>query len=114
MNGVGYMLFAIVVDFHLKQGALPEFRRLIDANADASVRIEPGCLQFDVLEPEGEDDRVLLYEIYSGQAAFEAHLRTDHFRIFNGASEALCLEKKVTRCSLVFSGADVATRRSGN
>ncbi len=108
------MLFAIVVDFHLKQGARPEFRRLIDANADASVRTEPGCLQFDVLEPEGEGDRVLLYEIYSDQAAFEAHLRTEHFRIFNGASEALCLEKKVTRCSLAFSGADVATRRSGN
>ena len=107
-------MFAIVVDFHLKQGARAEFRRLIDANADASVRTEPGCLQFDVLEPEGEGDRILLYEIYCDQAAFEAHLRTEHFRIFNGASEALCREKKVTRCNLVFSGADVAAGRSGN
>ena len=108
------MLFAIIVEFHLKQGARPEFRRLIDANADASVRTEPGCLQFDVLESEGEGDRVLLYEIYSDKAAFDAHLRTEHFRIFAGASEALCLQKKVTSCSLVFSGADVASKRLGN
>ncbi len=108
------MLFAIFVDFRLKRGAMPDFRRLIDANADVSVRTEPGCLQFDILEPEGEGDRVLLYEIYSDKAAFDAHLRTEHFRVFNGASEALCLEKKVTRCSLVFSGADVAAGRSGD
>jgi quinol monooxygenase YgiN len=108
------MLFAILVDFRLKQNTRPEFRRLIDINADASVRNEPGCLQFDVLEPEGEGDRVLLYEIYADKAAFEAHLRTEHFRIFAGASEALCLEKKVTSCSLVFSGAGVAAKRSGN
>lgn len=107
------MLFAIMVDFRLKQDSRPEFRRLIDANADASVRTEPGCLQFDVLEPEGEGDRVLLYEIYTDKAAFEAHLRTEHFRIFAGASEALCMEKNVVRCGLVFSGADVAAKRSG-
>jgi quinol monooxygenase YgiN len=105
------MLFVIVVDFQLKPGARPEFRRLIDANADASVRDEPGCLQFDVLEPEGEGDRVLLYEIYSDKAAFDAHLQTEHFKVFNSASAHLCLQKSVTRCDLVFSGANVASRR---
>ena len=108
------MLFVVVVDFQLKPGMEKEFRALIDTNAHASVRDEPGCLQFDVLEPEGEDDRVLLYEIYSDKAAFEAHLRSEHFAIFAGASDALCLQKKVTRCGLVFSGANVAAGRSGN
>jgi quinol monooxygenase YgiN len=105
------MMFAIVVDFRLKPDARAQFRRLIDANADASVKTEPGCLQFDVLEPEGEADRVLLYEIYTDRAAFEDHLRTDHFRVFAGASDSLCLEKKVTRCSLGFSGGNVAAKR---
>jgi quinol monooxygenase YgiN len=111
---VGCMLFAIVVDFHLKQGARSEFRRLIDENAEASARTEQGCLQFDVLEPEGEGDRVLLYEIYADKAAFDAHLRTEHFRVFASASEALCLQKTVTSCNLAFSGAGVASKRSGN
>jgi quinol monooxygenase YgiN len=105
------MLFVVVVEFQLKQGTRSQFRGLIDANADASVRNEPGCLQFDVLEPEGEGDRVLLYEIYSDKAAFEAHLQTEHFHVFNRASESLCLRKSVTRCGLVFSGANVVSSR---
>ena len=105
------MLFVIFVDFHLKPGMRSQFRRLIDENAEASVRTEPGCLQFDVLEPEGEADRVLLYEIYTDRTAFDAHLQTEHFRIFADASESLFLQKKVMRCDLVFSGANVASNR---
>jgi autoinducer 2-degrading protein len=103
------MLFVILVDFQLKPGMEKQFRALIDANADASVRDEPGCLQFDVLEPEGEAGRVLLYEIYCDRAAFEAHLKTGHFRIFNDASADMILRKHVTRCDLVCSGANVAS-----
>jgi autoinducer 2-degrading protein len=105
------MLFVVVVEFQLKPGARSQFRALIDANADASVKNEPGCLQFDVLEPEDEGDRVLLYEIYSDKAAFDAHLRTGHFHTFNRDSESLCLSKRVTRCGLAFSGANVAAAR---
>jgi autoinducer 2-degrading protein len=105
------MFFVVVVEFHLKPGARPQFRSLIDANAVASVRDEPGCLQFDVLEPEGEGNRVLLYEIYADKAAIDAHLQTEHFRVFNSASGDLCLRKSVTRCDLVFSGANVASKR---
>jgi len=113
MGEMGFVLFVVVIEFHLKEGARSQFRRLIDANADASVKNEPGCLQFDVLEPEGKGDRVLLYEIYSDQAAFDFRLRSEHFRTFASQSEALCLGKSVTRCSLVFSGANVASQRLG-
>ena len=106
------MLFVVVVEFQLKPGTRSQFRSLIDVNADASVRNEPGCLQFDVLEPEDESDRVLLYEIYSGKAAFDAHRQTEHFHVFNRASESLCLGKSVTRCGLVFSGGNVVSSKS--
>jgi len=86
----------------------------VDANADASVRNEPGCLQFDVLEPEGEGDRVLLYEIYTDKAAFDAHRKTEHFLVFSRASEGLCLKKSVTRCGLAFSGANIASKRAAD
>jgi (4S)-4-hydroxy-5-phosphonooxypentane-2,3-dione isomerase len=107
----GQMPFVVVVDFQLKPGTRAQFRKLIDVNADASVRDEPGCLQFDVLEPEGEADRVMLYEIYLDRAAFDAHRQTGHFHVFNSASESLCLNKSVIRCDLVRSGADVVSKR---
>ncbi|MGE0239718.1 MAG: putative quinol monooxygenase, partial [Parvibaculaceae bacterium] len=70
--------YVILVDFLLKPGSKAEFRRAIDANARASCRDEPGCSRFDVVEPQGDADRILLYEIYDDRAAFEEHLKTPH------------------------------------
>ena len=65
---------------------------------------ESGRLRFPEPEPVAVDvDR----------AAFEAHLKAGHFRVFNDASADLILRKHVTRCDLVCSGANVASRMGG-
>lgn len=96
--------FVIIVDFRLRTGTRAAFRRMIDANAGTSVREEPGCRRFDVMEPQGEPDRVLLYEIYDDEAAFRAHCESAHFAEFDAESAPLVTAKSVTRCDLVFVG----------
>jgi autoinducer 2-degrading protein len=100
--------FVIMVDFRLKAGSMAAFRRLIDANARASVRDEPGCRRFDVMVAKGETDRVMLYEIYDDRAAFEAHLKTPHFASFNAESATLVSDKTVFEYALVCEGTDAA------
>ena len=96
--------YVIAVDFRLHPGRRGAFRRLIDENARASVRDEPGCRRFDVLEPKGEADRIFLYEIYDDRAAFEAHLKTPHFAVFNKASEVLVADRQIMEYALVCEG----------
>jgi len=96
--------FVILVDFRLKAGSMADFRRLIDENARTSCREEPGCRRFDVLEPAGEGDRIVLYEIYDDRAAFDAHVKTRHFARFNEASAALVAAKSVTEFNLMCEG----------
>jgi autoinducer 2-degrading protein len=93
--------FVVIVEFRLKPGSGAQFRRLVDVNAMASVRDEPGCRRFDVLEVQGESDRVLLYEIYDDEKAFERHCSTNHFHEFDAASAPLVVQKTVSRCDLV-------------
>jgi quinol monooxygenase YgiN len=100
--------YVIMVDFRLRPGALGPFRRLVDDNARASARTEPGCRRFDVLAPKGEPDRVMLYEIYDNRAAFEAHLKTPHFASFSAESAALVSEKTVFEYALVCEGTAVS------
>ena len=99
MNG-----FVIVVDFHIRPGEMPNFRRLIDANARASVAEEPGCRRFDVCLDRKNADRILLYEIYDDRAAFDAHMKTRHFLEFNAASAPLVVDKNVAEYDLVCEG----------
>lgn len=96
--------FVIIVDFQLNPGARAAFRPLMDANARASVREEPGCRRFDVVEMESEPDRILLYEIYDDAAAFDAHCRAPHFLAFDAQSAPLVKHKQVIRGALVCEG----------
>ena len=101
MNG-----YVVLVDFRLKPGARAVFRNLIDDNARQSARLEPGCLRFDVVEPHGDEDMVLLYEIYRDRAAFEAHLRSEHYARFDASSADLVVSKTIRIGELVCAGSE--------
>ena len=96
--------FVIIVDFKLKEGMRPAFRKLIDTNAETTVREERGCQRFDVLEPEGKDDHIVLYEIYDRRADLDAHVATQHYKVFDKASAPMIQEKTVTAYALVREG----------
>jgi (4S)-4-hydroxy-5-phosphonooxypentane-2,3-dione isomerase len=90
--------YVIIVEFTIKTGEMPQFMPLMLENAERSLRDEPGCRRFDVLT--GEDGRVILYEIYDDEAAFQAHCRAPHFHRFDAASRPLIAAKRIERCML--------------
>jgi quinol monooxygenase YgiN len=72
-------MFSLVVQLEVRPERRAEFLAAIAANAEASVRDEPGCLRFDVSAVEGSENRFILYELYTDAAAFEAHRAAPHF-----------------------------------
>ena len=72
-------MFSLVVQMHVRPGRREEFLAGMAANAEASVREEPGCLRFDVCSVDGDEHRFLLYELYRDAEAFAAHKATPHF-----------------------------------
>ena len=50
-----------------------------DGDAQGSVRDEPGCFRFDIHQDVEVPTRFYLYEVYTDEAAFQAHLETPHF-----------------------------------
>ncbi len=95
------MSYAITVEFILKPGSMPAFRKLIDENARNSCDFEPGCQRFDVLVPYDGHDKIFLYEVYDDKPAFAAHMKTEHFLLFNQESADLVVSKDVAEFELV-------------
>jgi quinol monooxygenase YgiN len=91
--------FVVIAEFAMRAGARPRFLDLIAHNAATSVRDEPGCRRFDVLEAE-QDGPVVLYEIYDSPAAFAAHLATPHYAAFRDATQGLIETQVVRRFAL--------------
>jgi quinol monooxygenase YgiN len=88
-------VFTITVAFTVEQESIAAFLEHMLANARASLETEPGCLRFDVLQPEGADNRVFLYEIYRDRAAFDAHSASPHYLEFAEATQSMVRQKTV-------------------
>ena len=45
-----------------------------------AARKEPGCRQFEALVDPKDETKVMLFEVYDDEKAFEAHQATPHFK----------------------------------
>ena len=72
-------MFVLVVNIRIQPHNVERFMKLLDANA-AAARKEPGCKQFDVLVDPKDKAKIMLYEVYNDEAAFETHQQTAHFK----------------------------------
>ena len=83
-------MFSLVVQMEVRPDRREEFLAGMAANAEASVRDEPGCLRFDVSSVGGDPNRFFLYELYTDADAFAAHKASPHFAEWRGiAGEVL-------------------------
>ena len=73
------MSFALQVQIRIKPENVDSFMAKLAENAK-SARKEPGCKQFDVLVDPKDKTRVMLYEVYADEKAFETHQQTPHFK----------------------------------
>jgi quinol monooxygenase YgiN len=73
------MSFVLVVNIRIKPESVESFMKKLGENA-AAARKEPGCRQFDVLVDPKDRAKVMLYEVYDDEKAFEAHQQTPHFK----------------------------------
>ena len=73
------MSFVLVVNIRIKPDNVDAFMKKAGENA-REARKEPGCRQFEVLVDPKDKAKVLLFEIYDDEKAFEAHQATPHFK----------------------------------
>lgn len=88
--------FVIVVMYSIEPEHAATFHVAVQQQAQHSLSREEGCLQFDVCSLPNAPEQVLLYEVYSDAAAFEAHRQTEHFQHFSTTIEPWIKSKTVT------------------
>ena len=96
-------VLVIIVRFEIDPEFEDVFLRRVMEQAAVSLRLERDCLQFDVCRDPGIAHHVLLYEIYASDAAFEAHLLSDHFLQFDRDTRRWVVSKTVERWRRVTS-----------
>jgi len=90
---------AIIAEFTTNPGSMEAFLERMRAHAAAS-REEPGCIRFDIVIPRKSENKVMLYELYADQDAFDAHAGTDRIKAHREATGPMLAERKLHICDL--------------
>ena len=72
-------MLVLAVNIRIKPEHVDQWIPMAVENARQS-RQEPGCRQFEVLVDPHDRTKILLYEVYDDQKAFDAHQQTAHFK----------------------------------
>jgi (4S)-4-hydroxy-5-phosphonooxypentane-2,3-dione isomerase len=73
------MSLVLQVSIRIKPENVDSFMRQVIENGKAA-RSEPGCRQFEVLVDPNDKTKVMLFEVYDDQKAFEAHQAGEAFK----------------------------------
>ena len=73
------MSFVLQVNIRIKPENVELWMKKAAENA-REARKEPGCRQFEVLVDPNDKAKVMLFEVYDDEKAFEAHQQTPHFK----------------------------------
>ena len=79
-------MYVIIAPIQIKEGYKERFIEEMIGDAVGSVRDEPGCIRFDVIQDAQDENRIWLYEVYVDEAAFEAHTQAPHFEKWRDAT----------------------------
>ena len=94
-------MLAMWVKVRVKPQLRERFLEAIEVDALGSERAEPGCLRFNVLQDERDENVYYFYEVYEDQAALEAHRTMPHYAVWRAAADTLDGPAEVTRCKMV-------------
>jgi (4S)-4-hydroxy-5-phosphonooxypentane-2,3-dione isomerase len=95
-------MLAMWVKVRVKPQLRQRFLEAIEADALGSERDEPGCLRFNVLQDERDENVYYFYEVYEDQAALEAHRAMPHYAVWRGAADTLDGATEATPCRTIF------------
>ena len=99
-------MISLIVKIRIKPEHRQTFLKAIEVDALGSEGDEPGCLRFNVLQDEADENVYYFYEVYKDEAAVEAHRAAPHYAVWReAAAVALDGAAEVSRAKTVFPAA---------
>lgn len=69
-----------IAEIEIDSAYLEEYKAILEEEAAASVKLEPGVIVIFPMFQKENPTRVRILEIYANRAAYEQHLKTPHFQ----------------------------------
>ena len=78
-----------LAELEIDPAQLDAYRAALREEIETSVRVEPGVLALYAVAVKDHPNQIRLFEMYASPAAYQAHLRSAHFKKYKGATAAM-------------------------
>jgi quinol monooxygenase YgiN len=85
-----------IAEIGIDPSGIEAYRSALKEEIDTSVRLEPGVMALHAVSDKDDPARVIVFEIYADESAYQAHLETPHFRKYKAAVERLVTSLRLT------------------
>jgi quinol monooxygenase YgiN len=93
---------AIIATIEVPSERKHQLLPLLIAHRDRCLKAEPGItLQFDILLPPDDERKVLSYEVYRDDTAFDVHRNGPSIARFREETAGMGAKISVTRCAIL-------------
>lgn len=78
-----------IAEIEVDPAQLDAYKAELRREIDASLRLEPGVLALYAVAVKEQPSQIRLFEIYSGEKAYRAHLQSAHFLQYKRATASM-------------------------
>ena len=91
----------LVVELEIEPESFETFVEIVSKHGSNSLKIEEGCLRFEVLKPRESQNKVILVEMYADAAALDAHWNSAHMSAYREKVSDMIVSRVANRCDLI-------------
>ena len=92
---------AAVATIEVAPGRRDQFLPLLMAHKARCLKDEPGIPAFEILLPRDDETKVLSYEVYRDDAAFELHRQGPCFARWREETAGMVVKMSAAKCGVV-------------
>ncbi len=90
----------LVVELEIEPKHFESFVDIVTKHGANSLKIEEGCLRFEVLKPKESKNKIILVEMYADDAALDAHWSSDHMNAYRKKVSTMIVSRIANRCDI--------------
>jgi len=84
----------LVAEIEIDPSQLENFKAAAKEDGETAIRVEPGCLAFNVMYENDNPGHIRFLEVYTDADAFKAHLETAHFKKYAATTKDMVKSRK--------------------
>ncbi len=94
-------LYLQIATLEIHPSQIAAYRLAVEEQAKTAIEKEPGVLALNAVANKDDPTRITVFEIYRDRAAYESHLKAEHFLRYKATVETMVKSLKLTLVSPV-------------